>query len=156
MKYLIQNKTEKTWNDKKYIEATLKDESGTEFKVSAWNGEYEGKDEIECELEKNDKGYWKFKKAKLEKPNFIKAKEAQMEKAIERKESSIGKFQDNKEWSIKVASTMNKAVDLAIAEYGNKTVLDNLDEGIKKWRKWLWNNWDVDFKDTDPLTDKIN
>ena len=155
MKYLITNKTEKNWQDKKFVEATLKDEDGNEFKVSAWHGEYEGKNEIDCELEKNTKGYWGFKKAKLDKPNFIKAKEAQMEQVMEKKNQSIGRFQDNKEWSIKVASTINKAVDLAIAEIKDIRTLNTLEEDIIKWRRFLWNNWNIDLEDTDPLTDKI-
>lgn len=83
-------------------------------------------------------------------------KTAQIEKIVERKESFITKSQDNKEWGIKLASTMNKSIDLAIAEYTkNPSSLFNLDECILKWRKWIWNNWQVDLKDTDPTTDKI-
>ena len=83
-------------------------------------------------------------------------KTAQIEKIVERKEGFIAKSQDNKEWGIKVASTMNKAIDLAIAEYTkNPNSLFNLDECISKWRKWIWNHWNVDLKDTDPTTDEI-
>ena len=69
-------------------------------------------------------------------------KNAQTEKLMEKKEQSISKFQDNKEQSIKIASTMNKAVELAIAEFANPKSLDTLEELIEKWRAWLWSNWD--------------
>lgn len=154
MIYKLSNKNEKTWNDKKYVEAELTDPNGELFKVSAWAGEFDGKEEWDGELVKNEKGYWKLvtKKA-VAGANF---KQAQVEKSMERKEGSIAKFQDNKEWSIKVASTMGKAVDLAIAEYTiNKQSLDRLDECVLKWRKWLWNNWNVDLQDTDPTSDKM-
>lgn len=82
-------------------------------------------------------------------------KEKIMGEAMERKERSIGTFQDNKEYSIRVASTMSGAVALAVAEYKDKTVLDNLDQAVLKWRKFLWNNWEVDLKDTDPFTGNL-
>lgn len=92
---------------------------------------------------------------KPSKGNFGAFKAQQIEKTMERKESSIGKFQDNKEFSIRVASTMSGAVQLAIAEYKDKTVLDTLDQAVLKWRKFLWNNWEVDPKDLDPLNDNM-
>ena len=102
--------------------------------------------------------YWNisFEDQKPRNSGYTAHKEAVIEKAIVRKETFIGKSQDNKEWGIKVASTMNKAIDLAIAEYTkNPNSLFNLDECISKWRKWIWNHWNVDLKDTDPTTDEI-
>ena len=78
-------------------------------------------------------------------------KTAQIEKMVERKETSIGKFQDSKEFSIKVASTMSGAVALACAEFKDKTVLDTLDQAVLKWRNFLWENWDKDVKDNPPF-----
>lgn len=149
MLYKISNKQEKTWNDKKYVEAELVNPDGELFKVSAWNGEYDNKDEIECELEKNDKGYWKIVTPKKQAGANFKA--MQVEKTMERKENSISKFQDNKEWSIKVASTMNKAVELAIAEIKDIKTLNTLEQDILKWREWLWRNWDVDENQYPPF-----
>lgn len=83
-------------------------------------------------------------------------KQAQIEKVMDKKNESISKFQDSKEYSIRVASTMSGAVALAVAEFRDKTVLDTLDTAVLKWRKFLWNNWEVDLKDTDPITGKIN
>lgn len=154
MIYKISNKLEKKWNDKPFVEAELTDTNGELFKVSAWAGEFAG-DTFDGELVKNDKGYWKLVTKKAN--NMANVKTAQIEKAIERKEKSIGTFQDNKEFSIKVASTINKAVDLAIAEYTiNKQSLDRLDECIIKWRKFLWNEWDINLEDIDPLNGTLN
>lgn len=149
MIYKIENKNEKTWNDKKFVEAELVDSQGERFKVSAWGGEFDGKEEIEGTLEKNDKGYWKLvtKKA-VAGANF---KTAQMEKTMERKEQSIGKFQDNKEWSIMTASSMNKAIDLAIAEIKDIKTLNTLEQDILKWREWIINNWDIEPTDKKPF-----
>lgn len=78
-------------------------------------------------------------------------KTAQIEKTMERKEQSIGKFQDNKEWSIMIASSMTNAVNLAIAEFRDKTVLDTLDQAVLKWRQFILDNWEVDPKSIKPF-----
>lgn len=78
-------------------------------------------------------------------------KTAQIEKMVERKETSINKFQDNKEFSIMVASTMSGAVALACAEFKDKTVLDTLDQAVLKWRTFLLANWNIDPKDVPPF-----
>src|SRR5260221_9303919 len=78
-------------------------------------------------------------------------KAAQIEKVMEKKNESIGKFQDNKEYSIKVASTIRLAVDCALAELKDETVLDTLEEGITKWRRYFWEHWDVDEKQFSPF-----
>jgi len=70
--------------------------------------------------------------------------------AMDRKEKSIEKAQDSKELSIKIASTIRMAVDLAIAE--NRPTEDN----ILKWRKWAWENWDAKDTDFAPFPDDIS
>jgi len=74
-------------------------------------------------------------------------KTAQAKEVIDYKQTGITKSQENKENSIKIASTMRMAVDLAIAEYRDETVLDTLEQSIKKWRAWCWENWDAEDKD---------
>ncbi len=79
-------------------------------------------------------------------------KQHQIEQTMEKKNASISHFQDNKELSIKIASTMNKAVELAMAEFDflsriSLTTRPELDVLVLKWREWLWLHWDV--KDTD-------
>lgn len=90
--------------------------------------------------------YWDLSYEGADKPRggaYGAFKDAQIEKVMDKKNESIGKFQDNKELSIKMASTMRMAVDLAIAQYGDKTVLDTLEQGIEKWRAWCWEHWDM-------------
>lgn len=137
---------------------TLIDEQGNETPdVSTFTSVMNG-GTLEGRIVKNDKGYLNFV-PKLEAPEFIKKgnsnfKTQQIEKSMERKETSINKFQDNKEWSIKVASSMNKAIDLTIAEMkGELSKMDSGDvaEMILKWRKWILNNWDVDYTDVQPF-----
>jgi hypothetical protein len=70
---------------------------------------------------------------------------------MERKEGSIAKFQDNKEFSIMVASSMSGAIALACAEYKDKTVLDTLDQAVLKWRQFILDNWNIDPKDIKPF-----
>jgi hypothetical protein len=134
-------------------EMSLEDKDGniTE-KVSTFDSVMPGQ-EIEGSIEKNDKGYLNFKK--LEAPNFIKEnrsnfKTQQMEKIIERKEQGIAKIQDNKDWSIKVSSTMRDAVLLAI-EYHRNHFDEDLKDLVLKWREWLWNNWDVEADQYPPF-----
>lgn len=65
-----------------------------------------------------------------------------IEKAMERKETSIGKFQDNKELGIKISATMRDAVLCAIAEHSKPNNIETLESLISKWRKILWFEWD--------------
>lgn len=78
-------------------------------------------------------------------------KTADIAKAQEVKRTDIKNAQDNKENSIKIASTMRMAVDLALAEYGTPEVLDTLEQGIEKWRAYLWKNWDKTDADFEPF-----
>ena len=68
-------------------------------------------------------------------------KESTIAKAQERKAEFIEKAQDNKDNAVKVASTMNKAVDLTIA-FPTYWDVPNKEEQIIKWREWLWKHWD--------------
>ena len=82
---------------------------------------------------------------------FQANKEASVTKAMDRKEKSIGRFQDDKEFSIMVSSTMRDAVQLAIAEIKDITTLNTLEKDILKWREWLITHWQIDEKDVPPF-----
>lgn len=146
----------------KITEMTLIDEGGIKTeKVSTFNSVAIGQ-ELEGEIKQNDKGYLNFI-AKLEPPQFMKQqsntafKTAQMEKVMDRKEQSIGKFQDTKDWSIKTSSTMRDAVLLTIAEKGDIPMRDEeLGQMVVKWRKFLWNHFDVNLEDTDAISGELN
>ena len=144
---------------KEYIVMNLRelDQYGKQGKetqnVSTFELQYQPGQEIEGAIVPNG-NYLNWKP--LEAPDFIKKQQSntafktqQIEKVMDRKEQGIAKSQDNKEWGIKVSSTMNKAIDLAIAE-DNAT-----QECILKWRRWIWDNWDVNLDDTDATTGKL-
>lgn len=132
-------------------EMALVDEEGNETTNVSTFDSVAPAQEIEGQIVKNEKGYLNF--VKKPEPKQVAAsnfKTAQMEKTMERKENSIKGFQDNKELSIKISSTFRDAVALSIAE--GKPEADR----ILAWRKWLWNNYDVDIDDTDAITGRIN
>ena len=137
---------------------TLIDETGVETEgVSTFNTVKTG-ETIEGKIVTNEKGYLNFVAKETPKQvagaNF---KSAQIEKTMERKEQSIGKFQDIKELSIKTSSTMRDAVILTVAERGEIPMSDEeLSKMVIKWRKWLWNHFDVDLDDVDAITGKLN
>jgi len=109
--------------------------------------------EIDGEIKKNDKGYDNLYSNEIKSGGGAGSafKTAQIEKSMERKEQSIGKFQDNKEFSIMVASSMSGAVALAVAEYRDATILDGLDKAVLRWRQFILDNWSVDPKDIKPF-----
>ena len=72
-------------------------------------------------------------------PNY---KTQQMEKIMDKKSESIGKFQDNKDLSIKISSTMNKAVEIATSLTTEQWHATTMEEEIRYWREWLWLEWD--------------
>jgi len=146
MKYIISNLLPKKWQDKDFTESTFESMDGviTE-KVSDWTGTVkENGQEVEGEVVKNEKGYYRFMPPKAVAGASFKAQ--QIEKAVERKEKSISSFQGNKENGIKIASTMRDAVLCAIAEFKERPD-EKLEDLITKWRHWLWSYWDVDIKD---------
>jgi len=69
-------------------------------------------------------------------------KSAQIEKVMEKKEASITHFQDNKETSIKIASTMRMAVDIATSLTVDQWQSTTMQEEIQFWREWCWKQWD--------------
>lgn len=78
-------------------------------------------------------------------------KTAQIEKVMEVKRQDISKFQDNKENSIKIASTIRMAVDIATSMTPEQWQGTTMQEEIRFWRSWLINEWDVNPKDTEPF-----
>lgn len=146
-------------NSNPYKALEVQDEAGAVFKVNIFNDFPDFANVKEGSVVRGQlvqKGqYTNLLSETQNKPRGGAFKEKIIGEAMERKEKSIGTFQDNKEFSIKVASTMSGAVALAVAEFKDKTVLDTLDQAVLKWRTFLWNNWDVDPKDTDPLTGKL-
>lgn len=147
----IESSTDKTTStNKPYKACEVLDESGASFKVNVWSdfpdfANIKAGSVVRAKLEQKGQ-YWNIVSETQAKPKGGNPayKQKIIEETMERKEKSISNFQSNKEESIKISSTMNKAVDLAIAEYNlDKTNFDNLDVLITKWREWLWTHWDV-------------
>lgn len=68
-------------------------------------------------------------------------------KAMDKKAENIAIAQDNKEWGIKVSSTMRDAVLIATTITNNSHVepsSGDMKDLILHWRKWLLDNWDVE------------
>lgn len=148
MKYKIEDKIEKEWQGKQFVQATLINENGEEFQgVSAWSGEFAG-EFFEGEIEKNPKGFWRIKSPPKGNPNF---RTQQMEKVMSRKEESIGKTMDRKEESIALAAAQRDAVlivtTLIDSDRFEGTVIDLKDE-IVKWRNWFLSD---DFRNPPPF-----
>lgn len=74
--------------------------------------------------------------------------------AMKKKEESIGKFQDAKEQSIKVASTFSGAWNMAIAEHTANMRINisgqTLDQLFNYWRQYLWEHFDCSDSDYPP------
>jgi hypothetical protein len=90
--------------------------------------------EVDGILSQNEKGYWNLKSS-LTPPKFYNRVNP-MKEAMERKEESIAKFQDNKEHAMRLSSTLTNATNLAIAQ--GKPDLDN----VLSIRKDLWEKWE--------------
>lgn len=79
-------------------------------------------------------------------------KTAQIKEAMTVKREDITKFQDNKEYSIKLASTIRMAVDIATSLTTDQWHGTTMQEEIRWWREWLWTEWeDIDIKNTNPF-----
>lgn len=150
------------WMEKKnedWIIATLKSENGVALEEVSINrknkkGEVFPKfDEIvagadvEGELWQSSAGKWYLFAPKAVKMAVGGAYKGQMmEKAMDKKNESIARFQGDKELSIKIASTFSQSVALAIAEFqaNRQTSVGgpSLEVLQKKWRDYCWTHYD--------------
>jgi hypothetical protein len=107
---------------------------------------------IDAEIRKNEKGYDNLYSNEIKPRSGAPSafKQAQIEKTMERKEASIGKFQDNREHSVKVAATMRDAVLIATSLTQDQWQSTTMQEEVRFWREWLWNEYDNVGSDTMP------
>ena len=145
-------------NGKPYKALEVQDEAGATFKVNIFNDFPDFANIKEGSMVRGqlvEKGqYINLISETQNKPRGGASgayKQKVIEESMARKEGSITKFQDNKEWSIMTASSMSNAVALAIAEFKDKTVLDTLDQAVLKWRNFIITNWELDPKDYPPF-----
>lgn len=79
-------------------------------------------------------------------------KTSQIKEAMAEKREDISKFQDNKEYGIKLASTIRMAVDVATSLTPDQWHGTTMEEEIRWWREWLWNEWsNLDEKNFSPF-----
>ena len=91
-----------------------------------------------------DGNFWNISFPETEKPRYGASggfKTALIEKAMDTKRQDISKFQDNKELSIKMASTLRMATDVAIALTPDQRE-GTMQETIRFWREWFWLEWE--------------
>lgn len=128
----------KTSTGKDMWKTTLADPEGKEETINLFDMVVNGA-VLNGEIYTNDKGYRNFKSAQSVASGAFKAK--QMEDTMNKKSEMIATAQNNKENGIKIASTLNKAVEIAIVEYENPNNLYSMSELIEKWRRYLWSEW---------------
>jgi hypothetical protein len=144
----ITNLEVKNWNDKEY--KSFKVQNGEQIvNASTWPNETNAdfyasiieNAEVEGVLYQNDKGYWSLKK-KLEAPQFIKNKTANMEKMIEKKQEGILHSMEMKDTGIKYSATFRDATLLTQTQFPDGTDEQTLRKTWLRYRKWLWDNWE--------------
>lgn len=158
-----------TSTGKKKATATLIGEDGKQLDVTIWGdfpnfAELMPGSEIEGELRpSSDPKY----KPSLSPPRVSKTgqgggyKAQVVEKAMERKESGIARFQASKEESIKIASTFTAAWTTAIAVWqeqcrNSSSTVDDIRVLFERWRKFYWENYDVTEANGNPKFPPFN
>lgn len=98
---------------------------------------------IDGEIRKNDKGYDNLYSNEIKpRGGVYRPPQVAIKEAMEKKEASISHFQDTKEQSIKLASTIRMAVDIATSLTPEQWQSTTMQEEIRFWREWLWLEWD--------------
>lgn len=161
MKYKIEwweNKTSSKGNA--YASTSLSDEQGKQYEVAIFSSfpnfsSLKSGDTVEGELKSKDyngKVSYTLEAPKLSTTGNFTPKTGAIKQAMEQKEKSIAHFQDNKEWSIILASTMRSAVEIALAEcHGMPFDVGVFKSRVKEWRKFLVEEWDKEPKDFNPF-----
>lgn len=82
-------------------------------------------------------------------------KTAMMDKMMDKKAGQIHQAMDEKSLGIKISSSMNKAIDLTIAQIGSDPIVlkdtNQMKKIIKEWRAWIWENWEAKETDYQPF-----
>lgn len=69
----------------------------------------------------------------------IRNQKSEIQKAMEKKESSIEKFQGSKEKSMKIMSSGRDAVLIATAKLQHQNMTDEeIQAEVKKWATWIY------------------
>jgi len=109
---------------------------------------------IEADTWKSDSGKWYVFAPKLAStgiPQRSGGIAKQAEKLMEIKATNVGISQENKQEGIKITTSMQLAVQCALAEYAKPNSLDDLEALIKKYRKFILNTWEIETKDSEDI-----
>ena len=112
---------------------------------------------VEGELWKSDAGKnYLFAPKPQKAGNGGAFKTMQMEKTMGIKAEHIAHAQDEKAYSIKVASTFTAAWNTAVAEWQEQrrtspSTAQTLEALFEKWREWYWLRFDVNETDYPPM-----
>jgi len=99
-------------------------------------------DEVEAEMDIKQNGQFTNKSLKYPSPAKTNGRGSYgINKAMEKKEESISKFQTNKEESIKISSTIRMAVDVVTAMDIKEQNAETTKQMIEDWRRWFWKHW---------------
>jgi DNA polymerase III alpha subunit len=157
-----ENKTTST--GKKMMRANLKDDTGALFEdVTVWEsypnftrlmpGQF-----VEGDIVEKQSGQYLNKTLypvmnTISSPQGSQTRTAGIKQAMADKTASISKFQDNKELSIKVASTFSMATNVVITMIKDQPIMDTgaIRSMIEDWRKWFWEKWDKGETDYPPF-----
>jgi hypothetical protein len=151
----IKNVTDKTAKTgRPYKSCKVSNEAGADFQVNVFSDfpDFANLKEgsvIRGKLEQNGQ-YWNLvseTQGKARGGANTGYKTAQIEKVMDKKNESISHFQDNKELSIKIASTMRMAVDIATSMTEAQWHGTSMEEEIKYWRAWCYSEWETPNKD---------
>ena len=141
MEYTITTVESKTWQDKPYKSVTLQAGEEKYDKIGLWPRDpnyasYVEGAVISGSVFKNEKGYWAFK-SENSKPTYNKS--SAVNKAMDRKEESNEKFQDNKDRAIRLAAAQRDAVLMVTTfEAGTPFPTDaELKAKFIAWRDWF-------------------
>jgi hypothetical protein len=162
MKYSLEwTENKVTSTGKKYIKATLKDETGaTTTDVAIWEGfpnfaNLKPGEVVEGDLVIKQNGQYENKSLYAPKVASTGQNSANrggfIAKAQENKAVLIEKAQDNKERGIMTSSTIRLAVDTALAECAGMPFDAGVFKGrIREWRNWYLAEWD-NVKSAEPF-----
>lgn len=122
--------------------ATVKDETGS-FRAGIWRNSYQLYDSVIDGASLNGKIVQKGNYSNV--VDSVPVRKAGVfvgvQAAQEAKRQNILEAQLNREEGIKIASTLNKAVEIAIARLGS-AAREKYEEEISFWRLHLWREWE--------------
>lgn len=150
----VVDKMAKTGRPFKALE--VQDESGAVFKVNVFSNAPDFAN-IKAGSVLNgvlvqDGNFWNITFAEQEKrpSGAYRPPQQAIKENMDIKRQDIARSQENKENSIKIASTIRMATDIATSLTPEQWHSTTMQEEIRFWREWLWLEWDNTGSNTMP------